>query len=108
MKLRFEKINKPTQERYINFLLSDKKGRTIGARVYRSEMNAVQLPEDAKVWNCGKDVKSPGHYFTACVRSTRFGKNFGASQPFRYFKTEAGREAYIQSRLNDMKYRAAK
>jgi hypothetical protein len=84
----------------------DKKGRTVGARVYLQEMDFVDQTEaDHGALSYG--VKA-GHYFAARPTALRGGGSFGAWQGERTFITEDARDEWVSSYFKNAEKRARK
>ena len=75
----------------------DNKGRELGLNVTTYEADYAPQ-DDGKHWGF---VFEPGHYFVACCQASRDGKNYGAGQDSKHFKTREERDLYICRRLAD-------
>jgi len=73
----------------------DAKGRKQGFLVRTFEVTLVEAPEGHLGTFFALEA---GEWFGVRIQATRDDKPFGASQPNKYFKTEAERQAYIAKR----------
>lgn len=87
-----------------DFFLSDAKGRRIGARIWLAVATSVEIADDSRGWS----NLPPGVYFAWCPHATRNGNTYGATQEYRYCKTEDERAQAIAKYLADARKRAAK
>jgi hypothetical protein len=99
------KINGESIRRDADFNLVDEKGRKLGLSIRIRPVLVVEAPEDAKCPCLGFD--SVGEYFDVCMKATRNGFEFGASQPSSYFKTVEEMEAAIAKRIESTRARYA-
>ena len=83
--------------------LTDDKGRKIGLNIERG--TGVYTPSDSP--GNGYTV-APGTYFALRIQATRNGLVYGASQPWRMYKSEVEREAQIQKIITATQKRAAR
>jgi hypothetical protein len=79
----------------LGFGFNDDKGRQIGVVITRFNAKFEAADEDARSWY----RQEPGDYFGVTVHAARNGVGYGASQPYQYFASEAGREAYVAKRV---------
>lgn len=86
------------------FGVFDAKKREIGCRIVTLE---TEFYIDADHSDSGYRME-PGRYFSANIQATRSGVEYGASQSWEHFKTEAERDAYIAKRIADSRKRAEK
>lgn len=86
-----------------SFNVSDPKGRTIGAIILTSEVTFTLNNSEY-----GGYLQAPGHYFAARIQNSRGGIRYGASQPSKYFATEAERTVAIAKFVKAMEKRAIK
>jgi hypothetical protein len=90
----------------IDFNRKDKKGRAIGARIYRGVATFVDFVEgDGRLFAFCTN-RPAGDYLWYSQQATRNGNIFGPAQPYHYFDTEAEREAAIQKYLKGARKRA--
>lgn len=88
----------------VNLSISDSKGRDVGVIITKSDMITESAPADAKIFNAAAGITAPNkHYFGVRVQKTKNGKIFGASQPTRYFASEADTKKYIEARIRNIK-----
>ena len=87
-----------------DFGVVDSKGRAFGSNVRFQVQTYVEVPEDAQSWR----TIAPGTYYCWVGYATRAGEPFGASQSWRYCKTEAERIAEVAKYLKGAKARAVK
>ena len=88
-----------------DFGVKDTRGRAIGAKVYYREIELVEFtPEQYQVYY----ALPAGYYYVATMRATRNGADYGASQPRKYFTTEAERDAAVAKYLKQARSRALK
>jgi len=80
--------------RFIDFGLTDAKGRKLGCAVIRREMTYAPAPE-GQTWGT---LIEPGEYVRIEVQTARDGKLFGATQAGRIFKK--GEDAAILAYTN--------
>lgn len=66
-------------------------GKIHGASITRATI--VFVPEERA--NVGYSCFEPRAYLAVCTQATRNGQPFGATQGWRYFDTEAAREAAV-------------
>lgn len=71
--------------------LLDDKGRRIGCRVKIWRIDVLSAKDDQLWWNLDLPAGS-GHFVN--VQSTRNGKDYGASQPQKYFRAREEAERY--------------
>jgi hypothetical protein len=93
-----------TQSEQINFGINDPRGREVGAKIRTWETDFEPIPLNFQSWH---NIE-PGHYFTLDVHATRNGVEYGAAQPYKYFKTPSERAKAIERYLTDAKKRAPK
>ena len=82
--------------------------RTLGAHIKLDTVVMLAVPDSdvdqlRSYWRI-----EPGVYFTLQVQATRAGREYGASQPLRFFKTEKERAKAVDRYLNGAVKRAAK
>lgn len=80
---------------FVHYDHYDAKGRRIGAKITRSVIEYVPVPEGQTWGNC----REAGVYLCACVEATRDGQRYGASQTTMHFTSEDDRERFIAKRL---------
>lgn len=98
--------NRTTSENsklFFDFGFADKRGRKIGACIHR--FMTTFAPVEADSW--GGYRHEPGTFFSFIGKATRNGEGYGASQPMHHFKTEAERDAAIETYLTSARKRAA-
>lgn len=91
---------------HVDLGATDKRGRTIGAMIFRGEYDAVEAPAGARSYY--NSTTGAGHMFTFRPWATRNGKTYGAWQYGRSFESAAERDAAIEAYLKDARKRAAK
>jgi hypothetical protein len=89
---------------YHSFEVKDDKGREVGTKVITY---MVEFVED-KDPMYGFYKVPPGNYFCLRVQACRGGKDFGAFQQEKRFKTVAERDAAIAKYLREARNRALK
>lgn len=112
----------------IGFGQLDGKGRELGLSVRKITVAVCLGPKAHEAWERGRLQcpalyttetlaysprgwsldRAPGMYYGADCQATRAGATWGASQPVRYFDTEAERDAFVTKRLTDASKRAPK
>lgn len=79
----------------IDLGIRDEKGRAVGYRVERLEVDYIPAPEGAYAYY----HRVPGHFYAANVHPTRDGVRFGACVPTFEAPTVEAREAGIRQRI---------
>jgi hypothetical protein len=90
------------------FGIVDKRGRSIGAVIYRFSVEVIKTDDRS-----GYDVRlyrenQFGTQYVFCFHATRDGIHFGGGKPDQWFATEAEREDGIRKYLQNAKARAVK
>lgn len=89
---------------FCDFPSRDAKGRTIGAHIYRSDVEHVV--SDGGLRN--HYIFPAGRYFGFKPQATRNGASYGACQSLQLFNTIEEREAAIEKYIKGAMKRAAK
>jgi hypothetical protein len=89
----------------VDFGVSDKRGRAIGARVSYSETTIVEADATARYIS---PVERLGHWFVLRTTAMRGGKDFGPSFNRQSFRTAAERDAAKDKYLKNAAKRALK
>jgi len=87
--------------KYVDFGIKDKLNRNIGVNITTYHVTFAQAPEDARMWY----AIDAGDYYALHTWITRDGKNYGAIQPNKYFKTAQERETAINKYLTETRKR---
>lgn len=92
-------------QEYFVFGICDSRGRSIGARI--TYAIAETGPESQRRWRLAPvGAPAEGDLYAMTVHATRSGEDFGASQPWRFFLTEADRDRARDKYLDGAKARA--
>lgn len=84
------------------FHVQDEKGRWLGTGIntFTSEFSPAGGV-------CGYPME-PGRYYSVCIQATKDGKDWGASQPTKHFKTAEERADYIKKTVEQRRKAAWK
>jgi len=96
----------------VDFGITDRKGRAIGAQIATWEAEYVPVAADQADKDYGPEGwyinRQPGRYYGFRPWATRNGKHYGAMQPSYLYATTEEREAAIAKYLDSARKRNAK
>jgi len=89
--------------RYLDFGITDNRGRRIGARIATGEKVVRSFEELPKDWR--RIAHPAGRYYICFIQVQRDEADYGAGQDWRWFPNTALRQDWIHNHIADMKKR---